>query len=93
MSVYVWNSQGSCKVTLRITGSEGDPQKGESLTQLWNVTQVWFTSRTSYLNIFKDYDEGLGKGFGSRLDIYTIEYLPTSIPTSLLACLRSHDQS
>ncbi len=54
MSVYVWNSQGSCKVTLHITGSEGDPQKGESLTQLWNVTQVWFTSRTSYLNIFKD---------------------------------------
>lgn len=47
----------------------------------------------SSLNIFKDYDGGLGKGFGSRLDISTIEYLPTSIPTSLLTCLRSHDLS
>lgn len=48
-------------------------------------------SRTSSLNIFKDYDRGLGKGFGSRLDISTIGYPPTSTPVSLLACLRSHE--
>lgn len=71
MSMYLWNSQGSWKVTLRMTGSEGDPLKGESLTQLWNVTQVWFTSRTSSWNIFEDYDGGLRRGFESRLDIST----------------------